>query len=148
MTRVHGILRYLLATVITIFRNPQWEMEITWDDGQYSGPVTLVSVGNNPRTGGIFYTVPSATPFDGKLSFVYGHVPTRSAIFRLLPKIMKSGQGNYTEHPSVHEHHCSWLKINTKPETPVHADGEVFLDAANTINYRVHPGKISMLLAP
>jgi len=147
MTRVHGILRYLLATVITIFRNPQWEMEITWDDGQYIGPVTLVSVGNNPRTGGIFYTVPHATPFDGKLSFVYGHVATRIATLRLLPKIMKSGQGNYTEHPNVHEHHCTWLKIKTQPETPVHADGEVFQDAANEIHYRVHPGSVAMLLA-
>ncbi len=147
MTRVHGILRYLLATVITIFRNPQWQMEITWDDGQYIGPVTLVSVGNNPRTGGIFYTVPHASPFDGKLSFVYGHVATRIATLRLLPKIMKSGKGNYTEHPSVHEHHCTWLKIKTQPETPVHADGEVFQDAANEIHYRVHPGSVAMLLA-
>jgi len=60
---------------------------------------------------------------------------------------MKSGQGNYTEHPSVHEHHCTWLNIKTKPETPVHADGEVFQDAANEIHYRVHPGSVAMLLA-
>jgi len=146
MTRVHGILRYLLATVLTIFRNPQWQMEIAWDDGHYSGPVTLVSVGNNARTGGIFYTVPHATPFDGKLSFVYGHVATRGAIFRLLPKIMKAGKGNYTEHPNVHEHHCTWLKINTQPKTPVHADGEVFQDAANEIIYQIHPGRVAMLL--
>ena len=148
MTRVHGILRYLLATVITIFRNPQWQMEISWDNGQYSGPVTLVSVGNNPRTGGIFYTVPNANPFDGKLSFVYGYVATRSETFRLLPKIMRADQGNYTEHKNVHEQHCTWLKINTKPDTPVHADGEVFLDSANSIYYRIHPGRIAMLLAP
>lgn len=147
MTRVHGILRYLLATVITIFRNPQWHMDLAWDDGEYSGPVTLVSVGNNPRTGGIFYTVPHATPYDGKLSFVHGYVATRSATFRLLPRIMKAGEGNYTEHPSVHEHHCTWLKISTRPETPVHADGEVFQDAANEISYRIHPGRVAMLLA-
>jgi len=146
MTYVHGIVRYLLATVITIFRNPQWEMEITWDGGHYYGPVTLVSVGNNARTGGIFYTVPHATPFDGKLSFVYGHVATRGAIFRLLPKIMKPAKGNYTEHPDVHEKHCTWLKIKTRPETPVHADGEVFQDGTNEIIYRIYPEQVAMLL--
>ncbi|MEA3352015.1 MAG: diacylglycerol kinase family protein [Chloroflexota bacterium] len=146
MKHVKGIGRYLLATLIVIYRNPQWQMELKWDHGHYDGLVTMVSVGNNPRTGGIFYSVPNADPFDGKLSFVYGSIPTRLEILQTLPKIMKSGQGNYTEHPDVHEEHSTWLDIHTQPITPVHADGEVFDYSTQDIAYRISPGRVPILV--
>ncbi len=146
MKHVHGVFRYLLATLVAIFRNPNWMMDIEWDDGEYHGPVKLVSVGNNPRTGGVFYTVPNADPFDGKLSFVFGSVDTRLEILRLLPRIMKTGEENYTRHPNVYEHHCTWIKIHTEPATPAHTDGEVFDFAIQDLEYRIHPGKVPMLL--
>lgn len=90
MKRVHGVFRYILATLVGIARNPQWHMKLEWDDNSYEGPVTLVSVGNNPRTGGVFYTVPHADPFDGKLSFIYGSAPTRLQIIQLLPRMFKT----------------------------------------------------------
>ena len=40
MRRVHGVFRYLLATLVGIARNPQWYMELEWAEGQYQGPVT------------------------------------------------------------------------------------------------------------
>jgi diacylglycerol kinase (ATP) len=146
MKRTRGITRYLLATLITIMRNPQWHMELAWDEGQYQGDVTLVSVGNNPRTGGIFYTVPNADPFDGKLSFVYGTIKKRFEILKVLPQTMKPVEGNYIEHPAVNEIHSTWLRIRTTPSTPVHTDGEVIEEAINEVEYRVHPGRVPMLL--
>jgi diacylglycerol kinase (ATP) len=148
MKYVHGVFRYLLATLIGIAQNPQWVMDLTWDDGEYHGPVTLVSVGNNPRTGGIFYTVPHADPFDGKLSFVYGSVPTRREILRVLPSLTKSGEDNYVNHPAVHEVHSTWLKIHTEPATALHTDGEIIERTIQNIEYRVHPGRLPMLLQP
>jgi diacylglycerol kinase (ATP) len=146
MKRVQGIFRYLLATLVAIKRNPGWNMDLKWDDGEYHGPVKLVSVGNNPRTGGIFYTVPNADPFDGKLSFVYGSVNSRGKILRLLPRIMQSGDGNYINHPDVHEIHSTWLKIHAEPSTPAHTDGEVFDFSIQDLAYKVHPGRIPFLL--
>jgi diacylglycerol kinase (ATP) len=146
MKRLRGTIRYLVATLIAIKRNPGWMMDIEWDGGEYHGPVKLVSVGNNPRTGGVFYTVPNANPFDGKLSFVYGNVNSRGEILRLLPRLMQSGEKNYTNHPSVHEIHCTWIKIHTEPATPAHTDGEVFDLAIQDLEYRIYPGKIPMLL--
>jgi diacylglycerol kinase (ATP) len=146
MTRVHGIFRYILATLIAIARNPQWHMKIEWDDGEYHGPVTLVSVGNNPRTGGVFYTVPHADPFDGKLSFMYGSVPTRWKVIRALPMLFKPAAGNITELPAVHEVHTTWLRIHTEPGTPAHTDGEVFDLDIQDLEYRIHAGKLPMLL--
>lgn len=146
MKRLQGILRYLIATLVAVLQNPDWEMDIEWDGGSFQGPVKLVSIGNNPRTGGIFYTVPNANPFDGKISFVYGHVKSRGQILALLPRIMKSGSDNYTQHPNVFEEHCTWLKIKIKPTSPVHADGELFDEAINEVSYRIYPGIIPMLL--
>ena len=146
MKRVHGIFRYILATLVGISRNPQWHMKLAWDSGEYHGPVTLVSVGNNPRTGGVFYTVPHADPFDGKLSFIYGSAPTRRQIIQLLPRMFKPAEGNITEAPAIHEIHTTWLRVHTEPGTPVHSDGEVFDMNIQDLEYRVLPGKLPMLV--
>ena len=58
MTYSKGIVRYLLATLTAIAHNPKWTMQLEWEGGSYEGPTTLVSIGNFPRTGGIFFTVP------------------------------------------------------------------------------------------
>ena len=65
ITWIKGMLRYLVAAVRGILDNPQWTARIEWDGGQYEGPVLLVTVGNGPRTGGVFYMAPHADPFDG-----------------------------------------------------------------------------------
>lgn len=148
MTKVRGIARYLLATLTAINHNPQWTMKLAWDDGEFEGPITLVSIGNFPLTGGIFYTVPHADGFDGKLSFVYGYLPSRGKILRVLPQTMKPGEGNYVEHPAVHEVHCTWLKVSVNPGSPAHADGELFSLDATELDYRVHPARINILTHP
>ncbi len=146
MKRVHGVFRYIFATLIGIARNPQWQMKLEWDEGEYQGPVTLVSVGNNPRTGGVFYTVPHADPFDGKLSFIYGSAPTRRKIIQILPRMFKPGEGNIAESDAIHEIHATWLRVHTEPGTPVHSDGEVFDMDIRDIEYRVLPGRLPILI--
>jgi diacylglycerol kinase (ATP) len=146
MKKVQGVFRYALATLVAIARNPQWHMDIQWDDGEYHGPATLVSVGNNPRTGGIFFTVPHADPFDGKLSFIYGSVPTRLKIIRLLPRLLKPAEGNITESPAVREFHTAWLHIHTEPGTPAHTDGEVFDENIQDLDYRIVPASLPILI--
>ena len=102
MTRLRGITRYLVATLRGIMSNPQWKARLQWEEGEYEGMVTLVTVGNCRRTGGIFYVTPHADPYDGLLTFVYGFMATRLQILRLLPRTMKPGPGNYVEHPAIH----------------------------------------------
>lgn len=134
---LRGTLRYLLATLIAIVRNPQWKMHLLWEGGEYHGPCTLVTAGNNPLTGGLFYMAPHADPFDGLLSFVYGSMPTRRKILQLLPRTMKPGAGSYVEHPDIHEINSNWLKITTEQPTPVHADGEIMFEQTRRIEYQV-----------
>lgn len=146
--RLKGTPRYLVATLMGVQRNPRWNMRLEWDDGSYEGPTTLVTVGNNPRTGGLFYMTPHADPFDGKLTFVYGFMNTRLQILQLLPRTMKSGSGSYVEHPNIHEVHATWLNIHSVEPTPAHTDGEIFDERAQDVEYRVLPARLPVLLLP
>jgi diacylglycerol kinase (ATP) len=143
---LRGTLRYFVATLRAVADNPQWTMHLEWQGGQYEGPVTLVTVGNNPRTGGVFYVTPHASPFDGLLTFVYGFMPTRRQILRVLPRLMKPGAGNYVEHRAIHEVNSPWLKVHSEKPTPSHADGEIQSEAIQDLEYRVVPACLPVLM--
>jgi diacylglycerol kinase (ATP) len=143
---LHGTMRYIVAALAGVAKNPRWNMHLQWEGGEYSGPATLVTAGNNPLTGGVFYMAPHADPYDGKLNCVYGFMPSRLQILRLLPKTMKTGAGNYVEHPSIHEINVSWLKIHTDQPTPLHADGEILFEATQDIEYRILPDYLPVLM--
>ncbi len=143
---LHGSLRYVVAALMGVMKNPQWSMHLEWDGGEFTGLALLVTAGNNPLTGGVFYMAPHADPFDGKLSIVYGYMPSRLSILQLLPKTMKAGAGNYVEHPAIHEINVSWLKIHTDQPTPVHADGEIMFEATQDIEYRILPDYMPVLM--
>jgi diacylglycerol kinase family enzyme len=89
---------------------------------------------------------PHADPFDGKLSCVYGYMPSRLQILRLLPRTMKAGTGNYVEHESIHEINVSWLKIHTDQPTPLHADGEIQFESTQDIEYHILPDYLPVLM--
>jgi len=143
---LRGSSRYIVAALMGVAKNPQWSMHLEWDGGDYSGPATLVTAGNNPLTGGVFYMAPHADPFDGKLDFVFGYVASRLQILQLLPRTMKAREGNYVEHPAIHEVRVSWLKIHTDQPTPLHADGEIQFDATQDIEYHILPNYLPVLM--
>lgn len=142
MARLKGIVRYLVAALRAINQKPQWEMELEWDDGRHAGPVTLVSVGNCPLTGGVFRMAPAADPTDGRLTFIYGYAPTRRKMLRLLPKTMS---GEHVNDPAIHQHHARRLKIHTLTPSPLQVDGEVRLEAASDFLYECLPGRLEIL---
>ncbi len=143
---LRGSLRYVVAALLGVGKNPQWNMHLEWEGGEYHGPATLVTAGNNPLTGGVFYMAPHADPFDGLLDCVFGSMPSRLQILRLLPRTMKAGAGNYVEHPAIHEIKVSWLKIHTDQPTPLHADGEIQFEATQDIEYRMLPDYLPVLM--
>lgn len=146
ITFLSGSFRYLIAALMGAFDKPNWEMHLEWEGGEYSGLTTLVTVGNSPLTGGIFYMTPHANPFDGLLTFVYGFMPTRRGIFSLLPRTMKPEAGSYVEHPEIHEVFSPWLRVRSKQPTPAHADGEVFSRAIQDLEYQVIPSCLPILM--
>jgi len=134
MTKVQGPLRYLLAAVLTILKRPSWQTNLVWNNSEYSGSLTLVSVGNSNRTGGMFYMTPNAIVDDGKLDFIYAPELTRREMFRLLPQTLN---GSHISNSAIHEHRTSHLKINCDPPTTIQADGEIFSAATTDITYSI-----------
>lgn len=146
ITFLKGDIRYITAALVGIFQKPQWTMSLEWEEGTYEGPISLVTIGNNPLTGGVFYMTPHADPFDGKLTFVHGYIPTRTQILKIFPKTMIPGQGNYVEHPAIHEIQTEWLRIKSHQPTPIHTDGEIQSKTATDLEYRVLPAHLPIIL--
>jgi diacylglycerol kinase (ATP) len=145
ITKLRGILRYVVASVMGIMKNPRWQIEMEWEGGQYKGPSSLVTVGNCPLTGGL-YMAPHADPYDGKLTFVHGFIQSRMQMLMLLPKTMKPGPGNYVEDPRIHEINSPWLHIRLDNPTPLHADGEIQSEDVRDVSYTLLPAKLPVLL--
>lgn len=143
MRRVKGNLRYLLAALKTIIQAKPWRMRLVWDDGTYEGPVTLASVGNSHRTGGLFYMTPHAVLDDGLLDVVYALGLTRWQLLTLLPKTLK---GDHIRHPLVRCLQTKSISITASPPTPIQADGEVIAKTATEINYSIIANKLRVIV--
>ncbi len=136
---LQGVPRYLYAALKAIRRGTSWHVDMDWDDGSYHGLISLISVGNGARTGGLFYMTPHANLFDGKLTFTFGYVKSRLKLLRLLPRTMASGKGNIVECDEVFEHHTTRLHVKLSAPSPTHADGELFSAAIVEADYQIYP---------
>ena len=142
---IKGMVRYLVAAVWAIMDKPEWHGKIKWDDGEYNGPLTLVSVGNGRRTGGFFMT-PHADLTDGKLTLAYGYCGTRRGMFQVLPRTFKEGAGNYLETGEFYEIHSTKLNIHLDHPSPAHTDGELFPEFIQDFEYSIQPGSLQLLV--
>ncbi len=145
MVRLQGVLRYLVAALRAINDQPRWNMHVVWDGGEYHGPVSLVSVGNCPLTGGLFRMAPAADPADGKLTFVLGYAPTRRKMLSLLPRTIN---GSFVRDPAIQQHHTTRLQIACEPATPIQLDGEIRSEALVEVVYQVLPARLDVLVPP
>lgn len=142
MVRLRGVIRYLVAALRAIAAGTQYQMTVQWDDGQYQGPLTLVSVGNCPLTGGLFRMTPAADPADGLLTFIYAYVPNRLKMLALLPRTLN---GSHVEDGAVHQRHTRKLRIEASTPTPLQVDGEIRASELTDITYRLLPGRLRLL---
>jgi diacylglycerol kinase (ATP) len=143
---IKGIMRYLVAAVRGIMDAPRWHAKMEWDGGSFDGPISLISICNSARSGGVFFMAPHANLFDGKLTVVYGFRSGRMEMMALLPKAMKPGAGNYVESPGVVEMHTTWLKVQLDVPSPAHTDGELFSRSIQNLEYRILPAKVQVIL--
>lgn len=143
LTWLRGVVRYLVSALLGIIKNPSWEGEIVWDDGNYTGSLALVSVGNSRRTGGTFYMTPNASLRDGLLDFVFAPKLNRRRLLTLLPKAQT---GDHIHDPAITEERTRKLTIRTKTPTPIQADGEVFELGATEIVYEIVPNALRVIV--
>ena len=142
--RIKGMARYLVAAVQAIMDKPEWRGKVTWDDGEYEGSLTLVTIGNGRRTGGFFMT-PHADPFDGKLTIVFGYRPTRRSMFGALPRALNPDANNITTVPGMREVHSKKISIRLEQPSPAHTDGELFPEWIRNLEYSIQPGRLKIL---
>jgi diacylglycerol kinase (ATP) len=143
MKRIKGTSRYILAAVKTILGHKPWHARLVWDGGEYEGPITLVSVGNNRRTGGAFWMTPRAEPDDGLLDFVFAGKIGRLRLMRLLPTTF---DGSHVDQPEIVYERTTRLTIECSPPTPIQADGELFDLSATNIEYTTLPGQLQVIV--
>lgn len=141
MTRLSGEIRYIVALLRALLKLKPWQMKLTWDGGGYEGPAYLLSVCNSPRTGG-FMMAPGAELDDGLLDMVFAPQVSKGAVISILLKLM---QGKHIYHPAVTFQRITAIDLTSIPGTPLHSDGELFAEAAETVSYRVLPGKVTLL---
>lgn len=143
MVRLRGVIRYLVAALRAILDGTAYQMHLTWDDGEYSGPTTLVSVGNNPVTGGLFRMAPAAIPDDGLLTFVHGHAPNRRKMLALLPRTLN---GSYVDDPAIHQHHTRRLHVRAETPAPLQVDGELRGTHVPEVSFEIQPRRLEILV--
>lgn len=141
MTRLSGEIRYVVALLKVIVKMKAWQMRVQWDDGQYDGPVYLLSICNSPRTGG-FKIAPGALIDDGRFDIVLAPKLPKATVLYLLVKLM---QGTLVEDERVTFTRSTTLKVTSQPGTPAHTDGELFAESLTQINYQILPGKLTLL---
>lgn len=140
--RFKGRLGYLYAVLKALFNLKAWDMTIDIDGQQQRENIYLFSVCNGPRTGSTFLMYPDAKIDDGLFDVVVvPEIPMRT-VFQILPRLLN---GSHLSHPAVRTFHARTLTVHSRPGTPVHADGELLADAAETVRYSLLPGKLTLM---
>jgi diacylglycerol kinase (ATP) len=142
---IKGIGRYLVAAVQSIMDKPEWHGTLKWDDGEYKGAFSLISIGNGRRTGGFFMT-PHADPFDGKLTLAFGYRGTRLGLFQALPRAFNEDKGSYVEMDGMYEVHTKRVSIHLDEPSPAHTDGELFSEWIQDFEYEIFPGCLNIIV--
>jgi YegS/Rv2252/BmrU family lipid kinase len=140
--RMGGKLRYLMAAMQTIIAAKAWIVRLEWPQSMFDGPLSLVTVGNGCRTGGLFYLTPQAVVDDGLLDFAFVSRLNRWQMVWLLPKTLK---GQHLGHPLVICRRTTWLTATAWPPIPLHADGEIIDEKATEIHYRLISHKLRVI---
>ena len=142
---IKGIVRYLVAAVQAIMDKPEWQANVKWDDGEFNGKISLISIGNGNRTGGFFMT-PHADLFDGKLTLAFGYRGTRLGLFQALPRAFNEDKGNYVEMEGMQEVHATRISIHLDRPSPAHTDGELFLNWMQDFEYEILPKCLNIIV--
>jgi len=142
---IKGMVRYLVAAMWAIMDKPEWTGTIKWDEGEYTGPLTLVTIGNGRRTGGFFMT-PHADLTDGELTLAYGYRGTRLGMFQALPRALKESKGSYIEMDGMYELNTKKVHIHLDQPSPAHTDGELFPKFVQDFEYSIQPGRLQLLV--
>lgn len=122
LSRVPGLLRYLLAVASELPGYRSAQMTLGCESDHWDARQFLVAVGNGRRAGGGFLLNPEAVIDDGWLDLCRADDLPLHRLLRILPRVFTGG---HLGCEGVHAGRCRRLHVTSVPPTPVHADGEV-----------------------
>ncbi|RIK53323.1 MAG: diacylglycerol kinase [Chloroflexi bacterium] len=149
--RIHwgaSALRYVMAALRSLRRYRVPQVEIRWETagGQIEERrqrALLVSVGNSPRTGGVFFLTPDARLDDGLFDLGVVREVSRARILLLLPKTLR---GAHRDEPVIELTRCRRLWFHCAEGVPVHLDGEVVMADVQTAEVEIQPGRLEIVV--
>lgn len=148
INRLRGILLYGTAAVRALLKYKPAHAEVRWRSAEgaeerHAGDTLLVSIGNSPRVGGGFYLTPDAQMDDGLLDIGIAQAISKWRTLTLLPKAIG---GSHVHDPAFSLVRSPCVRITCSTGQPVHADGEVLSECAESIHVVLQPKRLTVLV--
>ena len=118
---VGGTAGYVVCVLRALARLRPVVAEITVDDWQWRGEVTMVAVANGPCYGGGMRIAPDASLEDGLLDVCVVRRVSRAMLLQQFPRVFR---GAHTRHPAVIMRRGARVRVQTERPEDVYADGE------------------------
>ena len=144
MTRLQGILSYIVAAIKTIFLYYQAPLVRIEYDGKVEDKYALmVSIMNGRRMGGAFMMAPQAEIDDGIFDLCIAEQVSRPRIFALILRFM---QGTQASQPSIKTGRTGSIVVTAlEGSLPAHADGETLCTEGEQLNVEILPRQIEII---
>lgn len=140
--RLSGVSLYAVSVAIVLFKYETPAMMMSLNGSMYNGEHFLIAIGNGKCAGGGFYLTPDAEIDDGLLDVCLVDNVSIPQVMRIFPSVMK---GKHKKHNQVHFYRTDALRVESKMEIMIHADGEVLSTNAVGIDIRVVPKALKIL---
>ena len=132
-----GFGAYLGALALTVLEYPQLRVRLQLDEAPAFELVTaMTAVMNGTTFGGSFRVCPDASPDDGVLDLLLVGPVSRLEILQLVPKILK---GAHAGDPRLRMARAKRLRIESKEQLLVEADGEIAFEDARVLEIDLLP---------
>jgi YegS/Rv2252/BmrU family lipid kinase len=137
---------YIGAAIKGIFRYSALPVEIEAGDFSLHGPILMMSVGNVPKEGGLFWLAPNARPDDGFLHLlIWNDMPLWLRHWYALKLVL--GGTHKLKRASLRA--VKSVTLRAIEDTPFYVDGEYDpLRAGESVEMTVQEGKLAVLAPP
>lgn len=147
ITRAHGFLKYLLATIHTILFSYQApHMQLTFDDQTEAQETLFLAFGLGRRHGGGFFITPDAQHDDNLVDSCTVDPVNRLTMVRMLLAVMR---GTHTKEKFVTMRQNETIIVKSDRPLPIHADGEIFAypkDNVRQVTIKSLPAAIEVIV--
>lgn len=130
---------YAVLRVLSSYQFP--EVRLTWDEGEYEGPILMAAVANTPTYGNAIRIAPEARADDGLLDVCLVRPAGFFRVMGLLPTVLKGQHGGL---PEVSFLRTRRISLESSRPVPMWADGEPV--TSSPLSVQIEPQALRVLL--